>query len=216
MLLSSTRWSQMKTTKASSIVCATAALLSAPWRGADAHAHADDRLRFRAVADFGRCIEGYQAPPEECLQVLEVFVKGHPAQAFAAGKAVRAKLAHAAAVPFFATALARMTNESPDRALCADEDVAMALVSGLDLPARNGTTAQALAIFLHKCWPETKAAVSKVLSESGTGGYLAQNLCPRLAERGVTNPSCGASPVSARKPAEPPATERSAPRKQAR
>jgi hypothetical protein len=163
-----------------------------------------DKPRFRAAADFTKCIDRYEAAPEVCLEALAVLVKANPAQAFAAGKAVRAKLTHSAAVPFFAKAFAKADKAAPDHVRCADADVAMALVSGLELPAKGGTTvADALAILFERCWAETQAPVLKALSDAGPSGYLAENLCPRLLERKVTNPSCDRKPSAAVTPVEP-------------
>lgn len=161
-----------------------------------------DKLRFKTPADFTTCVDRYQAAPESCLEALEAMVRFNPAQAFAAGKAVRGKLTPAAAVPFFAKALAT-TDKKDTHARCADTDVAMALVGGLELPASAGTTvAEALGI-LDKCWIETQAPTLKALAEAGTSGYLADNLCPRLLERKVSSPSCSRKPVAAAAPAEP-------------
>jgi hypothetical protein len=160
-----------------------------------------DKLRFKSPADFAKCMDGYGAP-ETCLEALDVLVRANPAQAFAAGKAVRGKLTHAAAVPFFVRALAK-GDKSADHARCADPDVAMALVSGLDLPAKGGTTVADALVILDKCWAETQEPVLKALGESGPSGYLAENVCPRLLERKVANPACGRKPAAAATPVEP-------------
>ena len=165
-------------------------------------ARPDDKLRFKSSADFTKCVDGYVAAPEACLEALELLVRSNPAQAFAAGKAVRGTLTHAAAVPFFAKALAP-TDKKSDHARCADGDVAMALVAGLDLPAKSGTTVADALVILDKCWTETQEPVLKALGESGPSGYLAENLCPRLLERKVANPSCGRKPTAAAPPVEP-------------
>jgi hypothetical protein len=154
---------------------------------------AADKLRFASVADFNRCIDKYLAAPETCLEVLQAFVKTKPQEAFAAGKAVRAQMNHAAAVPFFAKALAKAGDKKLNR--CADPDVAMAVGAGLEMPASgNPIVADALAL-VGQCWADLQAPLSKALTESGPSGYLAENLCPRLAERKVTNGSCEKKPA---------------------
>ena len=165
-------------------------------------ARAADKLRFKSPADFTKCVDGDEAAPETCLEALGVLVRANPAQAFAAGKAVRAKLTHAAAIPYFAKALAK-PDKKTDQARCADPDVAMALVSGLELPAKGGTTVADALMILDKCWAETQGPVLKKLSESGPSGYLAENVCPRLLERKVANASCGPKPLAAPAPVEP-------------
>jgi len=168
-------------------------------------ARAADKPHFKSPADFAKCVDGYEAAAETCLEALSVLVRDNPAQAFAAGKAVRAKLTHAAAIPYFAKALAKpdkKTDKKSDHDRCADPDVAMALVSGLNLPAKGGSTvAEALAI-LDKCWAEAQAPILKELSASGPSGYLAENVCPKLLERKVANPSCSPKPAAAA-PVEP-------------
>src|SRR6185503_14219005 len=57
---------------------------------------------------------------------------------------------------------------------------------------------------LDRCWAETQAPVLKALGESGPSGFLAQNLCPRLLERKITNPSCEEKPAAAARSAEAP------------
>jgi hypothetical protein len=79
----------------------------------------------------------------------------------------------------------------------------MALVSGLDLPAKGGTTVADALTILDKCWAETQAPVLKALGESGPSGYLAENVCPRLVDRQVASPSCGRKPAAAVTRAEP-------------
>lgn len=164
------------------------------------------KLKFNAVADFTRCIDRYEADPEGCLDALRTLVKSRPADTFAAGKVVRAKMNHAVAVPFFARALAAPGASGAKRSgakeakdeRCADPDVAMAVSAGLELPAAGGPiVADALQILLERCWSELQAPVLKALGESGSSGYLAENLCPKLAERKVSSPSCEKKPAPA-------------------
>lgn len=163
-------------------------------------ASAGEKVKFTSVNDFTKCADGELAAPETCVELLHVFVKGRPAEAFAAGKAVRAKMNHAAAVPFFAKAFAAKSSPKKDR--CADPDVAMAVAAGLDMSSSTIVT-EALDIFFEKCWTELQKPVLKALTESGPSGPLAKNVCSKLAERKVANPSCEKQPVAAAPDAEP-------------
>lgn len=166
--------------------------------GAPGSAVAADKLKFSSVADFNGCINKYLAAPETCLEVLHAFVKTKPAEAFAAGKAVRAQMNHAAAVPFFAKALAKPGDKKTNR--CADEDVAMAVAAGLTQPASGNPIVADAQALTAQCWADLQAPLSKALTESGPSGYLAENLCPKLAERKLTNASCEKKPTAAPAP----------------
>ncbi|HVY37108.1 MAG TPA: hypothetical protein VHM31_04215 [Polyangia bacterium] len=140
-----------------------------------------------------------EADPEVCLQALDRLVKAQPGQAFAAGKAVRAKMNHAAALPFFAKAL----ENKADKGRCTDPDLKMALVAGLSLPPENAAAATARQILFDKCWSDAQGPVLQALSQSGAGGYVAENVCPKLAERNVASAACGKKSNSSPPAAEP-------------
>ena len=158
-------------------------------------AMAAEKRKLTSIDDFNQCVDGYQAPPEVCLELLRVYIKGKPGETFAAGKAVRARMNHAAAVPFFA----KVFTKQADKNRCADPDVAMAVAAGLD-GSPSTTVTEALAITFDECWAELEKPVLKALSASGSSGYLAQNLCPRLAERKVASSACEKKPVAAAPP----------------
>lgn len=145
----------------------------------------DKELKFKSVADFNKCADQFEDGAEVCLEPLDKLVKSQPGQAFAAGKAVRAKMNHAAAVPFFAKAL----QKKADQAQCADPDLRMALVAGLSTPPDGVTAASARTILFDRCWSEAQGPVLQALAQSGAG-YLAENVCPKLADRKVASPAC--------------------------
>jgi hypothetical protein len=153
---------------------------------------AKDELKLRSVADFTKCADQYDDGSGVCLEALERFVKAQPAQAFAAGKAVRAKINHAAAIPYFSRALARKAT----KAQCSDPDLHMALVAGLAMPATNEEAISAREIVFDKCWNETQAPVLAALGRAGSGSFVADNLCPKLRERNLANPACETKPPS--------------------
>lgn len=191
----------------SSSFLAAVVFLGAALAAGTAAAATTPKLKFNAVGDFTRCIDRYEADAEGCLDALRALVKSRPAEAFAAGKAVRAKVNHAAAVPFFAKAFAAPVRAGSQAAAggkeakderCADPDVAMAVSAGLELPAAGGPiVVEALHILFERCWSETQGPVLKALGESGPSGYMAENLCPKLSGRKITNPSCEKKPAPA-------------------
>jgi hypothetical protein len=143
-------------------------------------------LKFKSVDDFTRCADEMEGDPEVCLEALDRLVKAQPGQAFAAGKAVRARMNHAAALPFFERALEKRA----DKVRCADPDLKMALIAGLSLPPENAAAVSAREILFNKCWSDAQGPVLQTLSQSGAGGYFAENVCPKLAERKVANAAC--------------------------
>jgi hypothetical protein len=171
------------------IPVAVVSLLCVSLLSAAGHA-AKDELKLKSVADFAKCADQYEDGSEVCLEALTRFVKAQPGQAFAAGKAVRARMNHAAALPFFATALTK----KPTKAQCSDPDLQMAVLAGLATPPGNPASTSAREIVLDKCWNETQTAVLRALTQAGGGSYFAENLCPKLTERKVTNPACETKP----------------------
>ncbi|HVT07480.1 MAG TPA: hypothetical protein VHO67_08475 [Polyangia bacterium] len=166
---------------------AVVSLLGTALWGARGHAASATELKLKSVDDFKKCADEMEADPQICLEALERLVKAQPGQAFAAGKAVRTSMNHAAAIPFFDKAL----QKKADKVHCADPDLRMALVAGLSLPPDNVTAVSARRILFDRCWSEAQAPVLQALAQPGASGYLAENVCPKLAERNVANPVCG-------------------------
>lgn len=162
-------------------------------------AAAATKLKFSSVAEYGKCVERYEASLDTCLDALHAFVKGHPGEAFAAGKAVRAKVTHWAAIPFFAKAFAHRDKKGDStsyRKRCADEDVAMALVSALSLPASyKDVVESSRTILFDRCWEETHQAVLVELTRSGPESAIATNLCPTLIEKKQASEACQRKPA---------------------
>lgn len=151
---------------------------------------AKDELKLKSVADFVKCADQYEDGSGVCLEALDRLVHAQPSQAFAAGKAVRSKLNHAAALPYFAAALSKKAT----KAQCSDPDLKMALLGGLAMPPTSREASSARDIVFDKCWNETQAAALEALTQAGTGSYVAENLCPKLTGRNVTNPACETKP----------------------
>jgi hypothetical protein len=113
---------------------------------------------------------------DQCLQDMTKFVKNDAANldlAFKAGKLARLNLKHWAAAPFFASAL---TEPSQDRR-CDDEDVALAVMSGLGLP-NSGYEPQfgaSVKLASQLCWKELKAPLAEQIASNGE--YFRENTC---------------------------------------
>jgi hypothetical protein len=87
-----------------------------------------NRIVLSSVEDFTQC-QNDLSYSDACLDALKRYIKAHPADGFAAGKLVRARFSHWLALQFFVPAL---TKPSPQQ--CEDEDLRMAVLSGLALP----------------------------------------------------------------------------------
>ena len=162
---------------------------------------ADQKPHLSSLDDFGKCTDRWDA--DACLEALQAYVKAHPPQAFAAGKVVTMNLNHWAAIPFFDKALA--TKADPAR--CADQRLALAVISGLALPNEdkdNKIVAAASKILRTKCWAELQAPVTQALEESGASGYIVANVCPVLAEKKQTSKACEKKAAA---PPPPPPTQ---------
>jgi hypothetical protein len=124
---------------------------------------------------FAVCFQdGYGA--DQCLQDLTKFVKNEPSNldlAFKAGKLARLNLKHWAAAPFFANAL---VEPSKDRR-CDDEDVALAVMSGLGLPSTGYEPQYGASVKLASqlCWKELKGALTEQIASNGE--YFRENTC---------------------------------------
>lgn len=153
-----------------------------------------------SVADFARCQEAI-GDGDACLDGLSAYVKAHPAEAFPAGKQVRLQFNHWVALRFFELAIAKASD-----AQCADEDLSMALVSGLALPPDSPGHKSALTVAKSRCWSALQPKLVKELADSNT--YYRDNTCPLLKEKGVTASECTPAPVA---PPAAPAPPRSAP-----
>jgi hypothetical protein len=113
---------------------------------------------------------------DQCLQDMTKFVKndaGNLDLAFKAGKLARLNLKHWAAAPFFASALAEPGVERR----CDDEDVALAVMSGLALPGAGYEPQYGASVKLASqlCWNELKAPLAEQIAANGE--YFRENTC---------------------------------------
>jgi hypothetical protein len=116
-----------------------------------------------------------------CNTSLMTFISKDPQNldlAFKAGKLVRLNANHSNAVPYFRRAL---VTPSATRK-CTDEDVIMAVVSGLGLPSDYPLLKETLVIVNGPCFKELKAPLLEAIRKDGSG-YLRDNGCAALAAK---------------------------------
>lgn len=127
-----------------------------------------------AGAAFNACFD--HGDFQQCRDYALVFVDNDPKNAKATldvAKAVRRGMSHFGAVPFFKRALAA----GKPATVCADEDLALAVISGLGLDEKDARLADSQAIGT-TCWKNVKDAVLKeLLSDSNKNGRFHDNAC---------------------------------------
>ncbi|KRR02777.1 hypothetical protein CQ12_06785 [Bradyrhizobium jicamae] len=138
------------------------------------------------LSAFGDCLE--QAYAVDCRRQLESFVRTTPKNAGTvrvdlardAARLVGRKLNRSAAAPFFAIAI-----EAPaeaNAAVCADPDLAVAVIAALGRPP-DWDEAKAAGALTEACWNTlSTAVVAQVARENGDSYYLG-NACPILLQR---------------------------------
>lgn len=157
---------------------------------------AQDPIVFKSLADLNKCAASNRYDAGYCLEPLQKYAKTHPQELFAIGKRARSQFQHWVALQFFEPAL----GASPTAAKCADEDVQLAIVSGLSMPADNPPNGIARKLLSEKCFVSVKAAVEKeIISADGTG-YLPQHVCPIFASKGIKLSTCAPKKEVSAKP----------------
>ena len=157
---------------------------------------AQDRMVFKSLADLDRCAANNSYNTGVCLEPLQKYAKSHPKELFAIGKRARLQFVHWAALQFFEPAL----GASPAAEKCADEDVSLAIVSGLSQPAENPPNGIARRLLSGKCFASVRAAVEKEIVSSNGEGYLQQHACPIFAKKGIRLSACEPKKAVSAKP----------------
>lgn len=147
---------------------------------------AKDEVVFKTLADLNKCAANNSYDTGYCLEPLQKYAKAHPKELFAIGKRARLQFKHWAALQFFEPALGM----SPAAAQCADEDVALAIVSGLSMPADAAPNAIARRLLNGACFGAVRPAVEKEITSANGAGYLPQHACPIFANKGVKLSAC--------------------------
>ena len=148
----------------------------------DAMRDSKEFMKLRSQAVIGGIQACYRDSyySSECTDKLTAQVKQTPDDrelAFQAGKMVRLKANSAAAVPFFLMALKGGENKVG----CADEDVLLAVTSGLGLPDERAKPAVELGFAT--CFETLKPQLLDDFYASG--GYALSNYCKSLSEKSM-------------------------------
>lgn len=129
-----------------------------------------------------QCLRGsYRG--EHCIEEMQDFLKTPNTGAdlgFEFGKITRRVMNHYVAVPFFKWA----AEQKKDASYCADEDLKLATIAGLGLPADYENAAGARQLATDLCWDALKDAVRKELVEH-PDGYYRDNACSVLSSKGA-------------------------------
>ena len=111
-----------------------------------------------ALNDFEACVRR-GGDDRGCLDRLKNAVRKNPKDELAAARLVRRNFNSSVALPFFEPLVARNST-----LICPDEDLSLAVVSGLGLPGDYAEAAIARTIFAERCYANLEAAVIKALS----------------------------------------------------
>lgn len=128
-----------------------------------------------APKELGACYDAdiYDMPcAKRFLEVLDAAKDGE--LAFQAGKVARLKQNAYNAMPFFKRAFAL----DPGAKWCADEDLKLAVMAGLGLPADDEKAKDAVAVASGKCAAAFQSAVVDAFATEGE--YFQKNACPFL------------------------------------
>ncbi len=179
--------------RSAGVLCALGlAVLAAP-------ALAQNKMVFKSLADLDTCASKNAYDTGVCLEPLHAYAKAHPKELFAIGKRARLQFKHWVALEFFEPALGK----SPSAAQCADEDVGLAVISGLATPTGDAPQTAALRVFSGACFAALRPAIEKEVVASKGAGYIARHACPVLAAKGASLPACEPKPEVAAPPAKP-------------
>jgi hypothetical protein len=133
------------------------------------------------LAGFAACFRGSWGGGD-CTERLLGFVDADPDNkklALEAGKLVRLNQMAYAAVPFFERAVAGGKNTAG----CSDEDLQLAVMSGLALPKPDPRLGSAINIASKLCWVQLSDGIASEFAKYSKGEYFFENTCPMLAER---------------------------------
>lgn len=128
------------------------------------------------LEEYDRC-QTMDYAGDFCHDALVRWVDSHPADAFKAGKMTRLKMNAHNALPFFAKALDRK------ELACADEDVKMAVISGLGLPTdAKESIKTAKKIGLEVCAKEMQ---DEITSATRRDEGMMKNVCKDLVAKNL-------------------------------
>lgn len=121
---------------------------------------------------------------DECLAHATKFLEGDTGNtdlAFKMAKLVRLNANHHVAAPYFKRALTGKNNA----AVCKDEDLKLAIMSGLALPKDYDNAGVSREIASGACWDVLKKPILEAFNADSDGGYVKQNTCDFLKAKKV-------------------------------
>lgn len=116
---------------------------------------------------------------DECLDHAYKFIDADATNtelAFKMGKLVRLNAKHWASLRYFKKALTGKAT----KAMCADEDVKLAVLSGLALPSSYDALPIAKEVAQGTCWENLKKPIVDAFNEDSENGYVRTNACAFL------------------------------------
>ncbi len=141
---------------------------------------------FESLDDLDRCAQRYSWDTGVCLESLQQYAKRHPKENFAIAKRARLQFKHWVALQFFEPALGK----TPTATQCADEDLSLAVISGLALPESYKELATAKSIFGGVCFNALRPAIEKEIVGDRGVGYLSRNACQTLLAKKANLNEC--------------------------
>lgn len=133
-----------------------------------------NRIVLSSLEDFSRC-QDELSYSDACLDALKRYVKAHAAEGFAAGKLARARFNHWVALQFFAPALKKPTPQQ-----CDDDDLRLAVLSGLALPDDDPNEALAVKVAQGACATNLQPHIRNGLGEGNA--FYKKNVSALLAK----------------------------------
>jgi hypothetical protein len=113
---------------------------------------------------------------DDCLDHAYKFIDADASNtdlAFKMGKLVRLNAKHWASLRYFKSAL----KAKDTKAMCADEDIKLAVISGLGLPDSYDALPLAKEIAQGACWGNLKKPIVEAFNEDSENGYIRTNAC---------------------------------------
>ncbi len=139
----------------------------------------DGKVTLEKLSDYKFC-QSKDYTGEWCHRALEDWVEGHRDDAWEAAKLTRLHMNHSNAVPFFITA------QKGTHFDCKDEDLKLAVISGLDKPSDYDVVKPSLEL-LRRCKAEIAPEIAKT---AALDSYLFKNACKELELQGLKKKKC--------------------------
>jgi hypothetical protein len=148
-----------------------------------------NQVVFRSLAGFDRCVLDLSETPA-CLDALRRYANKRLNDSFQAGKRARLHYEHWTALAFFEIAFRKQATD----AQCGDEDVLLAVISGLSQPESEQATIKLAKDITVKCWEEIKDGLIEAAGEANS--TFLSNACPLMQSKDLDIAACAQLPVA--------------------